>query len=522
MRKSLWALALAFVLILSSIQGALAQSASSGSAATANSTSNTTNNPTATGTGSAQSVLTNNSTAPRPFVNTVPGTFGTAGVFSGIPILDTDWLVYRLPFTMQLTMSEINRVKKKDRGVEISAAIIHPGSSNDEPIKFVSANYVGTPDDKLLGEIIVTGKYLKPDLYSLALGLARAKAETGTSRVLILARGLRDNITRGKSAGFGGGVGKAQSDTLAYGVSAGVMFGSNRTRVQDYPEFRIIAMNDGPTETFAQRQTPPAQPPPAPAPPPTIQQPAPQPAPAPATDRLISKLDQLVDHLTTIIVEQSRPAPTPAPQPPPAPTPAPIARPQPPAHTTVFRCHKKDVPKECCAAEPDKCPRPTVKVEVNNIIPSPPVNADQGNKCVDAIAKFSSFAVALMALCCLLIAVLAIAFFAFFRRPIMTIVSGFPGAQRRNGLAPGETYPTNMVNPGRRTVAMAARANGLRYPYTYETRTGDQFRCLGILREYDNQWPVTRFLDHPEVGDVTWMEREDTAAKLARSKGKTS
>src|ERR1700722_6295320 len=62
---------------------------------------------------------TSTANVPRQFVTALPGVTGTAGVIPGVPVLGNSWDVYLPPFVTSFTMDEIDRMKRKDRGMEI-------------------------------------------------------------------------------------------------------------------------------------------------------------------------------------------------------------------------------------------------------------------------------------------------------------------------------------------------------------------------------------------------------------------
>lgn len=220
----------------------------------------------------AQAIINNGRSAGRQFPGAVPGVVGQAGPFPGFPIDGGQWQLYRPLTYRKLSMDEVNTMKfrggfwrfdfkKRVRSVRLTQSL----GANDNPIELIAwwPKSGGYENDRILGVITIIGDPWWPEEAYLGLGLAEAKKITGTNRVAIRVRNIREGVTKGRSIGGGGSVARiAQPGTENDGVAfaTGGLLGTNRVRMEDYVEFEILCLNNGPTAL----PQPPPPPPPSP------------------------------------------------------------------------------------------------------------------------------------------------------------------------------------------------------------------------------------------------------------------
>ena len=234
------------------------------------------------GSNSAAVINQNGATIPRQFVSATPGVISPAA-YPGIPIPNSAWQVYYSAVQHVWTMTEIDRMRRKfhfgdilpeNWKKRIRAVVTDPDlvPSNNNPIQIVQwwAQGIAYPGDHEVGRVDAVCDPLVPEEECLGLALAEAKRLTHTSRVSIRARLHLEGVTKGLSFGAGGTAARITQpglDNDAVGLATGGLIGTNRTRVDDYIEFDIICLNDGPV---VPPQPPPqvvAQVPPPPPPP---------------------------------------------------------------------------------------------------------------------------------------------------------------------------------------------------------------------------------------------------------------
>ena len=108
---------------------------------------------------------------------------------------------------------------------------------------------IAASSDQVLGTKIINGDPEKDKLDEYFIGEAEnyCYTEYNSSRVAMQKRVKKDGVTLGASIG-----GSAAAATLSGGDKGtayigGAMVGKTRTRSEDYPEIRVLCLNDGPT-----------------------------------------------------------------------------------------------------------------------------------------------------------------------------------------------------------------------------------------------------------------------------------
>lgn len=196
----------------------------------------------------------------RPFIEALPGSVGSFLV-PGIPLKSGEWQMHCPPVYKKTLVKE---AKSAERGFRFSDIFpwnwggnVHSanmaGKSNVLPDEVVCTDYwpkdFACPGDKVLGVAKILGEPNEPDELYFGQAVVKCAKEYGSSRVAIHARKHIDGVTVGNSLGLGGAAAKITGgvdESVAFAV--GGQLGKNRTRVEDYIEFEILCMNDGPTE----------------------------------------------------------------------------------------------------------------------------------------------------------------------------------------------------------------------------------------------------------------------------------
>lgn len=199
------------------------------------------------------------SVSQRPFLSAFPGT--GSFLFSGFPIDGGKWNVYCPPVYKKLSVQEVENMKRKFQLSDFwpwnwksrihSAKIGESLPSNGDDISCAGywPKVVAYPGDKVLSTARILGDPNWPEEAFLGMAEATCKEESGSRRVAMRARILKDGVTIGSSVGLGGATSKVVGggdEGVAF--AAGGQLGTNRTRVEDYIEFEVLCLNDGPTE----------------------------------------------------------------------------------------------------------------------------------------------------------------------------------------------------------------------------------------------------------------------------------
>ena len=226
------------------------------------------------------------SVSQRSFLSAFPG-MGSF-LFSGFPIDGGKWNVYCPPVYKKLSVKEVESMKRKFQLSDFwpwnwksrihSAKIGESLPSNGDDISCTGywPKVMAYPGDKVLSTARILGDPNWPEEVFLGMAEATCKAESGSRRVAMRARILKDGVTVGSSVGIGGAASKVVGggdEGVAF--AAGGQLGTNRTRVEDYIEFEVLCLNDGPTEPdpnwFPKKEEP------KPAPAPVVEKPKPEP-----------------------------------------------------------------------------------------------------------------------------------------------------------------------------------------------------------------------------------------------------
>lgn len=198
----------------------------------------------------------------RQFTNAVPGTIGTPGPSPMFPQESGKWDMYRPATYRVLSMEEIKTMKRrfgirdllpgnwKNDRVRSTVIVKNAVPRNSDPIVLISwwPKAIRHGGDRVIAVVTVIGDFLQPEELYLGLGLEKAKDISGTRRVAIRVREIREGVTRGRSLGVGGGGGQVTADDAsAVAYALGGMIGTNRVRSEDRIFFEILCLNDGPT-----------------------------------------------------------------------------------------------------------------------------------------------------------------------------------------------------------------------------------------------------------------------------------
>lgn len=240
----------------------------------------------------------------RQFNSAVPGTYNP-GPFPGYPMANGGWQLYYPATYRKLSMPEIRSMKQKF-GIwpggwkkRVRSVVLVPGAvpANDDPITLLGwwAKAISRDTDKIIGVVTVTGDYLHPEESALGLGLEEAKKLTGTRRVSIRVREVKEGVTRGLSYGAGGAASRIMQpgmDNDAVAFATGGVLGKNRVRAEEWPEFEILCLNDGPSEA-PEIPAPPPESRQASAPPQAalFQAAPPQPPPPPQRQEVVVRIE---------------------------------------------------------------------------------------------------------------------------------------------------------------------------------------------------------------------------------------
>lgn len=198
----------------------------------------------------------------RQFIGAIPGTVATPGPFPMFPPEGGKWQMYRPVTYRTLSMEEIGSMKRKFgtrdlwpgnwksrvRSTVILKDAIQP---NSDPIQLIDwwPKVISYESDRILAIVTVIGDFLQPEELYLGLGLDEAKRISGTKRVAIRVREIREGVTRGRSLGVGGSGGQITADDgSAAAYALGGMVGTNRVRSEEKIFFEILCLNSGPTE----------------------------------------------------------------------------------------------------------------------------------------------------------------------------------------------------------------------------------------------------------------------------------
>lgn len=196
----------------------------------------------------------------RQFPGAVPGTYNP-GPFPGYPMSNGGWQLYYPATYRKLSMPEVRSMKMRS-GIwpgnwkkRVRSVVLVQGAipANDDPITLLGwwPKAISRDTDKILGVVTVTGDYLNPEEGPLGLGLEMAKKLTGTRRVAIRVREVKEGVTKGWSIGTGGAAARITQpglDNDAVAVATGGVLGTNRVRAEEWPEFEILCLNDGSSE----------------------------------------------------------------------------------------------------------------------------------------------------------------------------------------------------------------------------------------------------------------------------------
>ncbi|MEK7598592.1 MAG: hypothetical protein AAB487_02550 [Patescibacteria group bacterium] len=199
------------------------------------------------------------SVSQRPFLSAFPGT--GSFLFSGFPIDGGKWNVYCPPVYKKLSVNEVENMRMKfqlsnfwpwnwkSRIHKAKIGESLPGNTDDVSCTAYWPKAIAYPGDKVLSTARILGDPNWPEEAFLGMAEATCKAESGSRRVAMRTRILKDGVTVGNSVGIGGAASKVVGggdEGVAF--AAGGQLGTNRTRVEDYVEFEVLCLNDGPTE----------------------------------------------------------------------------------------------------------------------------------------------------------------------------------------------------------------------------------------------------------------------------------
>ena len=228
----------------------------------------------------ARDLSSSSSVSQRPFVSAFPGT--GSYLFSGMPIDSGKWTWYCPPVYRRLSVNEVDNMKRKFQASDLwpwnwkkrihTAKIGEslPKNNDDMVCTEYWPKIVAYPGDRVLSTARILGDPNWPEEAFLGMAESACKENSGSRRVAMRARILKDGVTVGESLGLGAAAAKVTGggdEGVAF--AAGGQLGTNRTRVEDYVEFEILCLNDGPTK-FDERWLKKEEPKPAPLPPPPV------------------------------------------------------------------------------------------------------------------------------------------------------------------------------------------------------------------------------------------------------------
>lgn len=179
---------------------------------------------------------------------------------SGIALRNDEWRNYCPPVYQRLSMKEIDNMKRKFRLSDIfpwnwkeGVHVIKIGeslASNTDDVMCVNywPKHFAYSGDKVLATARILGDPNWPEEAYLGMSESACKDISGSRRVAMRVRIHTDGVTIGRSFGLSGAAAKVAEGGTGTAFAAGGQLGNNRTKVEDYVEFEILCMNDGPTE----------------------------------------------------------------------------------------------------------------------------------------------------------------------------------------------------------------------------------------------------------------------------------
>jgi outer membrane protein OmpA-like peptidoglycan-associated protein len=187
----------------------------------------------------------------RQFPGAVPGVVGE-GPFPGYALPPGRWAVYCPAFLKTVSYDDIDRMRKHSKA-KVTARTWDKNPTKSSSItcigwdaQAIAHGHNGQPIDRPLGEASVIGKHGMLDIPDVMEGFHHLK-DTDTNRVLVLVRTNDKSVTGAHSFGLGiSGAATPGNPTKGIAGALGAEFGKSTTEVQDYPEFLMYALNDGP------------------------------------------------------------------------------------------------------------------------------------------------------------------------------------------------------------------------------------------------------------------------------------
>jgi hypothetical protein len=230
--------------------GGVQASSSSDSNSNSKSSSNSTSTSSATSNPTSTSGAAINYQAPRDFIGAVPGAIGSLPI-PGIPMVSEPWQPYCPVSEMTWTTEQIELAKRQFHGKKQMKTVILNENAvlpNNDPIQIVCWLPEAIMHD---GDQVIARTSLKEchDLPEPCMAVAFDDLKKGshTRRVAIEVQIGHATNTHGLSIGPGGsGAAQPGNGNYGAGVAVGGMIGKITTRTDEFKNFQVIALNDGP------------------------------------------------------------------------------------------------------------------------------------------------------------------------------------------------------------------------------------------------------------------------------------
>jgi outer membrane protein OmpA-like peptidoglycan-associated protein len=171
-----------------------------------------------------------------------------------------------------------------------------------DPREFSVKDKEGNPADKILAEVTVKGMPLWPESRFQAEGVKVCKERTFTRRVAMFEKVIVSSKTETSVKGVSlGGASLNGSNDVGLGSSLGYGKGSSMTFPEDWPEYKVFCMNDGPINGPPKKSAKITE--------------APKLAPEPEAKKEPQQKKEPQEVVVKIVVEQKLPQPQPVPTP---------------------------------------------------------------------------------------------------------------------------------------------------------------------------------------------------------------
>lgn len=176
---------------------------------------------------------------------------------SGTALESGQWQIYCPPVYKTMSLKELKNMERKFQFSDIFPwnwkQRIHatkvgdglPSNSDDVVCIDYWPKVAAYSTDRVLATARILGDPNWPEEVYLGMAELICKDISGSRRVAMQVRLHKDGVTIGKSLGLSGATSKVSGDEGVAFVGGGQL-GNNRTRVEDYVEFEILCLNDGP------------------------------------------------------------------------------------------------------------------------------------------------------------------------------------------------------------------------------------------------------------------------------------